>query len=108
MEPTDLTIRILQDIREEIRGLRTDQETFHREQSEFNREQAEFNRQQAEFNRQAISRFEVIETTLRDLAQQLVILGRGVKMLIEGKSGASERLDDHEQRILALEKRQPA
>jgi hypothetical protein len=51
MEPTDVTVRVLQDIREEIRGLRD--------------EQREFRQEQREFREQTMGRFEVIETTLR-------------------------------------------
>ena len=97
MEPTDLTIHILQEIRDDIRGLREEQEAFRADQHAFRLEQTEF-------NRAALARFEVIESALRDFAQQLVILGRGVKVLIEGRGDVTGRLDDHERRIAELEK----
>jgi hypothetical protein len=84
VEPADLTVRILQEIREEIRGLRDDQRNFREETA---------------------TRFEVLETTLRDLAQQLVVLARGVKVAIEQRGNVDARLDDHEQRLLELERR---
>ena len=62
MKPTDLTVRILQDIREEIHGLREEQR---------------------EFREESFTRFETIENTLKDLAEQLVMLARGVKVAIE-------------------------
>ena len=97
MEPTDLTVRILQDIREEIRGLRDDQGAFR----------AEFREELATRFQEVAARYEVVETTLRDLAQQLVILGRGVKVAIERRESADDRFDDHEHRIAKLEKRLP-
>jgi len=93
VEPTDLTIRILQEIREEIRGSRADQ------RSQADRFDA--------FARETAQRFEVIETTLRDLAQQLVMLSHAVKVAIEVKRTVESRLDEHERRLGELEKRQP-
>ncbi len=58
MEPTDLTVR-LQDIRDEVRGM-------HQEQRVFAQATA--------------ARFEVIESALRDVTEQIVILGRGVEV----------------------------
>jgi hypothetical protein len=91
VEPTDLTVRILEDIRDDIRGLREEQHRFREEQQEFRRETS--------------TRFEVIETTLRDLAQQLVVLARGVKIAIDHRGAVDERLDEHERRLAELEKR---
>ena len=86
MEPTDLTIRILQEIRDEIRtqGDRTDKR----------------------FD-QMDKRFEVLETTLRDLAEQMVMLARGVKTALEVRGSVEKRLDDYEQRLADIEKRLP-
>jgi hypothetical protein len=69
MSESELTTQILKDIRSEIRGLREDQRALADHQRAF-----------AE---QVMQRFEIIETTLRDLAQQLVILARGVKTAME-------------------------
>jgi chromosome segregation ATPase len=85
----DLTVEILKEIREELRGLRADQ-----------RDQGE--RMDA-FARDSSARFEVIETTLRDLAQQMVLLSRAVKTALEAREDVREQLDDHEQRLRALE-----
>ena len=49
-------------------------------------------------------RFEVIETTLRDLAQQLIMLGRGVKVLLETRRGSDDRFDALE-KVDAIEQR---
>jgi phage shock protein A len=51
------------------------------------------------------ARFEVIESTLRDLAQQLVVLGRAVKVAIEERRGTADRFDTLEQRVADLEKK---
>lgn len=56
MKPVDLAVRILQDIRDELHGLREEQR---------------------EFREGSFARFEAIERTLRDLAEQLVMLARG-------------------------------
>ena len=49
-------------------------------------------------------RFEVIETTLRDLAQQMVMLARGIKTALETRSAVDSRLESVESRLDALEK----
>ena len=51
------------------------------------------------------ARFETIETALRDMAQQLVVLGRGIKVALERRSSTDDRLDDHERRLAEVEKR---
>ncbi len=100
MEPTDITVRILQDIREDIRGMRSEQLSF-REELRLLREE------QREFREQAFARFEVIETTLRDLAEQLVMLARGTKVAIEERGKTEERFREIERRIDQVERRLP-
>lgn len=95
MEPTNLTVRILQEMRDELRGLRQEQ----RASTEMLRDEMRQSREEA------APRFEAIESTLRDLAQQLVMLARGVKVAIETRGAAQERLDAVEQRLEALERR---
>jgi hypothetical protein len=87
MKATDLTVRILQDIREEIHGLREEQR---------------------EFREESIGRFEAIENTLRDLTEQLVMLARGVKVAIDQRSKTDDRLRKLERRVAVLEKRRTA
>lgn len=87
MKPTDLTVRILQDIREDIHGLREDQR---------------------EFREESFGRFEAIESTLRDLTEQLVMLARGVKVAIDQRSKVDDRVRKLERRVAALEKRRSA
>jgi hypothetical protein len=91
MEPADLTVRILEQIRDEQRSTREELRGTREELREMARAHA--------------ARFEVIETTLRDLAQQLVILGRGVKTAIEDRRAYLDKWEDHERRLAALEKK---
>ena len=93
MEPTDLTIRILQEIRDEQRGMRDEQRGMRQDLVAMNQQ----------FN----ARFEVIETTLKDLAEQMVMLARGVKGALEVRAGVERRLDDHDRRLAELEKPKP-
>ena len=62
MEPTDITVKLLQEIRDGVR---------------------QTNYRIGNMNTQFGQRFEVLETTLRDLAEQMVLLARGVKTAIE-------------------------
>ena len=93
MIENDLTIKILQGIRDDLQGMRIEQEAGRKEQAAA----------RAESNQ----RFEVIETALRDVAEQLVMLSRGVKAALEVRAGIEKRVDDHEKRIAELEQRAP-
>lgn len=84
VKPVNLIVRIPQDIRAEIHGLREEQR---------------------EFRKESFGRFEAIENTLRDLAEQLVMLARGVKVAIEQRSKSDHRIRKLERRVTALEKR---
>ena len=55
----------------------------------------------------ADARFEAIETALRDMAQQLVVLGRGIKVALEHRANIDSQVEDHERRIASIEKRLP-
>ena len=105
VEPTDLTIKSLQEIRDDVRGLREEQRGLREEQRGLREEQRGLREEQREIALRAEARFEAIETTLRDLAQQLVILARGIKMLIESRGTTSDRVDELERRLDSLEPR---
>jgi len=82
MEPTDLTIRILQEIRDENRGMRADLPGLRADVS---------------------SRFDgidqrslAIESTLKELAEQMVMLARGVTTALEVRLGMDRRLEERE------------
>ena len=93
MSDGPLTVKILEEIREELRAtrveLRGDLRAFREETS------TRF----VESN----ARFEVIETTLRDLAQQMVMLSRAVKVAIESRGASETRVDEIERRVAKLE-----
>jgi len=94
VEPADLTVRILQEIREDIRGVR----------DELRESRAQAREELQAFREDSAARFEVIETTLRDLAQQMVMLGRAVKVAIEARDTGGARMDELERRVAELEK----
>ena len=84
MAPENLTVRLLQEIRDEVRR--------SSDKSEVRFEKMD-------------QRFEVIETSLRDLAQQMVMLARGIKTALEHRTNVDGRLEDAERRLADLEKR---
>ena len=79
VEPTDLTIKILQEIRDDNRALRSDLNAG------FDRIDRRFEVIDRRFEVMD-QRFLVIETSLRDLAEQLVMLARGVTTTRSGFS----------------------
>ena len=91
MEPENHTVRLLQEIRDEVR--------HSSEKSELR-----FEKMDQRFEKMD-QRAEVVETTLRDLAQQMVMLARGIKTALEHRSSVDNRLDDAERRLNELEKR---
>lgn len=93
MEPSDLTIKILQEIREEMRGHRADNQ----------RDFVQLREEIAHANAESAKRFAVIESTLKDLAEQMIMLARGIKTALEVRG----RMDDVERRLTELEKREP-
>ena len=89
VEPTDLTVRILQEIRDDVRGLREEQRGTRDELRAF---------------QQSVNlRFEAVETALRDMAEQLVMLARGIKTALEIRGDSDRRFNELERRMKALE-----
>jgi len=95
MTDNDLTLKILQGFRDDLQ--RSNRDSNERFQS--------LAVEQASARAESNQRFEVIETALRDVAEQLVMLSRGVKAAIEVRAGIEKRVDDHERRIAELEQR---
>jgi hypothetical protein len=91
VEPRDLTVEILREIRGDLRGLREDNRALREDFQQF--------------AQHATARFEVIETALRDLTQQLVLLTRGLRVTIDRQPEVDQRLDDLERRVSHLEGR---
>lgn len=96
----DRCICVLQGIREDLQ--RSNRESAERFESS-RAEQATARAEQAAARAESNQRFEVIETALRDVAEQLVMLSRGVKAAIDVRAGIEKRVDDHERRIAELE-----
>jgi hypothetical protein len=100
MTENDHTIQILQ-------GIRNDLQQSNRENAErFAALQAQMDRGFEQMDRgfeQANLRFEVIETSLRDMAEQLVMQSRALKAAIESRAAVEKRLDEHEARLNDLE-----
>jgi predicted nuclease with TOPRIM domain len=89
VETTDLTVQILRDIRDDVRGLREEQRATRDELRSF--------------QQSTNARFEAIETALRDMAEQLVMLARGIKTALEVWGDADRRFDEVDRRLKALE-----
>jgi hypothetical protein len=90
MEPTDLTIQILKEIRDDAR----------KHAGEVNQR---FEKMDQRFEQQD-QRFEAIETALRDMAEQLVMLARGIKTALESRADTDRRLESLEHRVENLER----
>lgn len=97
MEPENLTVRLLQEIRDEVRR------SSDKSEIRFEKMEQHFEKIDKRFERMD-QRFELVETTLRDLAQQMVLLARGIKTALEHRSDVDTRLDDAERRLNELEK----
>jgi DNA repair ATPase RecN len=87
----------LQEIRDEVRR------SSDRTDARFEQMDARFEKMDQRFEKMD-QRFEVIETTLRDLAQQMVMMARGIKTALEHRGAMEARLDAVEQRLDAIEK----
>jgi septal ring factor EnvC (AmiA/AmiB activator) len=86
MEPENLTIRILMEIRDELRGTnkRIDQTNERLDRSN--------------------ERLGAVEHAVRDMATQLVFMGRSLGVTRTKNRRHNVRLDDLERRVDALEK----
>ena len=93
MTESDLTIKILQGIRDDLQRSNQD-----------NAQRFEVMNQRFDAVNQ---RFEVVETVLRDISEQMVMQSRGIKAAIEARASFEKRVDDHEKRITDLENRGP-
>jgi chromosome segregation ATPase len=100
MTESDLTIKILQGIRDDLQ--RSNQDNAQR----FEVMNQRFDAVNQRFD--AVNqRFEVVETVLRDISEQMVMQSRGIKAAIEARASFEKRVDDHEKRITELENRGP-
>jgi chromosome segregation ATPase len=103
MEPENLTIRVLQEIRDEVRRASDKTEVrFEKMDQRFEKMDQRFEKMDQRFE-QMDKRSALIETTLRDLAEQMVMLARGIKTAIESRGAVEGRLSDVERRLSVLE-----
>ncbi len=100
MEPTNLTVKLLQELRD---GQRSQTEELHELRNDMRGELHELRNEMREGRDRADQRFEIIETSLRDLAEQMVMMTRAVKVALDSRVNNETRLDDHELRLRALE-----
>jgi chromosome segregation ATPase len=97
MEPTDLTIQILKEIRDDARKHAGEvNQRFEKMDQRFEKMDQRFEQQD--------QRFEAIETALRDMAEQLVMLARGIKTALESRADTDRRLESLEHRVENLER----
>jgi hypothetical protein len=105
MEPTDLTIEILKDIRGELRELRGESRKTNERLDDLRTEMGE---QLGEVNGR-LERVERRQTeTETRLATELIAVAgavRDVRDLLRDDRVIRERVDDHERRLVAVERR---
>lgn len=92
----DLTIKILQGIREDLQQSNRDNTARFEQLTTTMNERFEHVNQ----------RFEVVEGVLREMSEQMVMQSRGIKVAVEARTNIEKRVDDHEQRISELEQRE--
>ncbi len=104
MTDGDLTIKILQGIRDDLQ--RSNQDNAQRFEALTTTMNERFQAVNDRF--EAVNaRFEVVETVLRDMSEQMVMQSRGIKAAIEARGSFEKRVEDHEKRITELENRGP-
>ncbi len=103
MTDNDLTIKILQGIREDL------QQSSRENAARFEQVDARFEQLTTTMNERfehVNQRFEVVEGVLREMSEQMVMQSRGIKVAIEARTNIEKRVDDHERRIAELEQRE--
>jgi chromosome segregation ATPase len=100
MEPENLTVRVLMDIRDEMRGMRADLVEVKGELVEVKGELVEMKDELVNVN----ARLATVETTLRDTNEHVRFIGRSMGVLRGGRHRHEKRLDDLERRVGDLER----
>lgn len=102
MTDNDLTIKILQGIREDLQqSSRDNAARFDQVNERIEQANQRFEQRFEQVNQ----RFEVIEGVLREMSEQMVMQSRGIKAAIEIRANLEQRVDDHERRLAELEQR---
>ncbi len=105
MDPTDLSIEILQGIRNDLReSTEAAREDRKRLEEQMN---ARFEQMDRRFE-QVDRRFEVVESTLTDLAEQMVFHSKALRTLLDRSDRDELRYRDLDQRVTALEEARSA
>lgn len=108
MSENDLTIQILQGIRSDLQtSSRENAARFEAMTQTMNERFETMDERFEAMNERFDQRFVVIETALRDMAEQLVMQSRAIRAAIEVRANVEKRLDEHEERISQLERRTP-
>lgn len=94
MEPENLTVRVLMDIRDEMRGMREDITGMRADIHGLREEQIHTN-----------ERLAVVETVLVDVATQMRFLGRSMGVSRVARRRHEQRLEDLERRVGDLERK---
>jgi signal recognition particle GTPase len=106
MTENDLTIKILQGIREDLQRSNAENATrFEKIDQRFEALTTNMNERFDSLTTSTNQRFEVIETVLRDMSEQMVMQSRGIRVAIEARAQLESRVEDHERRIAGLEQR---
>lgn len=107
-EPVDLTSKVLEQIRDELRAHTTLMQEHSSILKQHSRQLGELKDEVTEVRDEVHVQNErqgVFETVLRDLAEQMVMLTRSVKVSIDSRTDVEARLAAHDSRIGALERR---
>lgn len=94
MEPENLTVRVLMDIRDDVRGLRGDVAGLREEQVRMREELTSIG-----------ERLSTVEGAVVDIAGQLRLVGRSIGVSRAARRQHERRLDDLEHRVSALERK---
>ena len=107
MEPENLTVRVLMDIRDEMRGMRAELVEVKGELVEMKGELVEMKGEIVEMKDELVhvnERLGTVETSLTDLTGQVRFIGRSMGVLRDSRRGQEKRLDDLERRVGDLER----
>jgi chromosome segregation ATPase len=100
MEPESLTLKVLVDIREELRGMRDEMGHLRNEMGHLRDEMGDLRDEQHQTN----LRLAAIEGTVVEAAEQIRVLARATRVTLDAKQAHEERFDDLERRVTELEK----
>jgi hypothetical protein len=98
-EPGDLTSRVLEAIREELRGHTAILKDHTAILTQHTRILERHTQQFDVMNERILA----VETTMQELAEQMVMLVHAVRTTVVGRVGQDERIEDHERRLAKLE-----